>query len=108
MRKEKIDGDTVKPIVVAAVDAVLSTVFKTDDANVRWQLVRDDLLEGLVEVTIGELAKSKVDAGAIEELKQVLSDLIEEIKKGKTIDLVVLRSVLNSRLSSGIALEVSQ
>ena len=112
LRKEFFDdfvhGDTVKPIVVAAVDAVLSTVFKTDDANVRWQLVRDDLLEGLVEVTIGELAKSKVDAGAIEELKQVLSDLIEEIKKGKTIDLVVLRSVLNSRLSSGIALEVSQ
>jgi len=112
LRKEFFDdfdhGDTVKPIVVAAVDAVLSTVFETDDANVRWQLVRDDLLDGLVEVTISELAKSKADAGAIEELKQVLSDLVEEIKKGKTIDLDVFRTALNSRLGSGIALEGTQ
>lgn len=105
---EVMRGETTTPVVVAAMDAVLCTISETSDVKVKWQLLHEDLLNGLVAAAIGALAKSRADAAAIEALEKGFSDLVGEIMIGKTLDMGVLKKTLNSRLGSGIALEVTQ
>ncbi len=94
LRKEFLDklphdhAEAGERLIIAAIDAVLATIFHKDlDAKAAWQLVRSEIITGLVKVSLNQLAKAKLDADTIAKLEDVLMNEVKSLVGGKSFDL---------------------
>ena len=94
LRKEFLDklphdhAEAGERLIIAAIDAVLATIFHKDlDAKAAWQLVRSEIITGLVKVSLNQLAKTKLDADTIDKLEDVLMNEVKALVGGKSFDL---------------------
>ena len=83
----KYAGTRGRPIVAAAVNAVLAAVFDDQVApEVRWQLLRSEAVTAAVSVTLDRLAGVGVDGKTMKTLKEVLSHHLEAVGAGEPVD----------------------
>ncbi|MHC4270235.1 MAG: hypothetical protein ACYSTS_17485 [Planctomycetota bacterium] len=94
LRKEFLDklphdhAEAGERLIIAAIDAVLATIFHKDlDAKAAWQLVRSEIITGLVKVSLNQLAKAKLDADIIAKLEDILMNEVKALVEGKSFDL---------------------
>jgi len=107
LRKEFFDklppdhSQAGQQIIIAAIDAVLATIFSEAlDAKAAWQLLRSDVITGLVKVSLNEMAKSKLDAGTIAKLEEVLKNEVESLVEGKAFNLDSFSKALSESLQA--------
>ncbi|SDL38336.1 hypothetical protein SAMN05660337_2852 [Maridesulfovibrio ferrireducens] len=91
LRKELFDQITYKTetltVAAAAIDAIVYTIFSSQEASVKWILCRDETLTTIVNVLMTELAKSSADVAAVTQIQQIVDGLINDLKNGKKFDL---------------------
>lgn len=88
-----------KQIIIATIDAVLVTIFdKALDAKVAWQLVRSEVIAGIVKISLKQLAKTKLDVDTISKLEDVLKKEVNALVEGKSFSLDAFSTTLSERL----------
>jgi len=94
------DGDHAgQRIAEAAIDAVLATIFADGlHARAAWQLVRTEVIFGLVDVTLERLAESNLGPAAIAILEAVLAGRVKALAGGGAFDLDDFAQELEAQL----------
>jgi hypothetical protein len=88
-------------LIIATIDAVLVTIFdKALDAKAAWQLVRSEVITGLIKVSLNQLAKSRLDQDAISKLEDVLKNEVNALVEGKSFSLDAFSTTLSERLTA--------
>ncbi len=107
LRKEFLDklpqdhAEAGEKLIIAAIDTVLATIFHDDlDARAAWQIVRSEIITGLVQVSLSRLAKSKLDIDSIAKLEDVLTNEIKALVEGKSFDLDAFSTALSESFAS--------
>ncbi len=89
-----------KPIVAATVDVLMEKIFDpNNDEKVAWRLLRTEVIEGLVEVSLLALNKCELSSDKIDKLKGVIEAQLTAINKGKGWDLEKFESDLTTALT---------
>jgi len=76
-----------QPILAAALDATLKTIFEPPGARAAWRLVRTDAVVGIVQVGLGELARRGASPQRVATLDTFLREQAAGIEAGKAWDL---------------------
>ena len=91
LRKELFDQITYKTdtlaVAAAAIDAIVYTIFSSQETSVKWILCRDETLTAIVKILMTELAKSSADLAAVNKIQEIVDVLINDLKNGKKLDL---------------------
>jgi len=92
-------GDTGKRVVTAAIDAVLATVFDPSlEAKAKWQLLRNEVISGMIEVSMDRLSRTKLGAKPVDVLKEVIENQVKELTHGKRFDIGDFTNALDEKL----------
>jgi len=93
-----------QPVVAAALDAVLATVFDTGlDAKAAWTLVRSDIVVGAVQIALSELSKVEISPQAVLALQLFAQAQPALIAGGKPWNLSLFEAGLGMALSAVVA-----
>jgi hypothetical protein len=76
-----------QPILAAALDATLKTIFEPPGARAAWRLVRTDAVVGIVQIGLGELARRGASPQRVATLDTFLREQAAGIEAGKAWDL---------------------
>jgi hypothetical protein len=87
-----------QPVLAAALDATLATIFDPPGARAAWRLARADAVVGLVQVGLGELARRGVSPQRVAALDGVLREQAAGIEAGKAWDLDTFATGLRTTL----------
>jgi hypothetical protein len=104
LRAEFLDrmpaGDPIagQPVLAAALDAILATIFDPPGARAAWRLARADAVVGLVQIGLGELARRGASPQRVAALHNVLREQAAGIEAGKAWDLDTFATGLASAL----------
>ena len=69
-------------------------------ARAAWQLVGNDAIKGLIDVSLDLVAKHGPNSANVEKLRQVLKGEVTELVKGKRFDLEAIRRTLETKLAA--------
>jgi hypothetical protein len=88
-----------QPVISAAVEAIIATIFKEDlDAKVSWQLVRAEIVTTLTQVALEKLAASSLDQEALDRLQECINAQITAIVQSEIFDMDSFTRCLEERL----------
>jgi hypothetical protein len=87
-----------QPILAAALDATLKTIFEPPGARAAWRLARTDAVVGVVQIGLGELARQGASPQRVATLDTFLHDQAAGIEAGKTWDLDTFATGLRTAL----------
>jgi len=76
-----------QPVLAAALDATLATIFDPPGARAAWRLARTDAVVGLVRIGLGELARQGASPRRVAALAGVLREQAAGIEAGQAWDL---------------------
>lgn len=80
--------DTEEALVVSVLDTLISAIFnKNLDPKAAWQLVRAQAIEGLTEVTLRLLSRTKLSPTILATLKAVLKEQATALAEGELFTL---------------------
>jgi hypothetical protein len=89
-----------RPVVAAAVEAVVGTLFDKNLAEkAAWQLLRTEMVTGMVRLVLEKLALSGLDQEAIGKLQECLDKHMLAITQGEVFNLKSLADCLDKKLS---------
>jgi hypothetical protein len=89
-----------RPVVAAAVEAVVGTLFDKNLAyTAAWQLLRTEMVTGIVRLALEKLALSGLDQEAIGKLQECLDKHLLAITQGEVFNLKSLADCLDKKLS---------
>jgi hypothetical protein len=99
-RKEFLDRIAGgEPLVAAALDAMLSTIFDSEaSADVQWRLVQSEAIRSVVRVGLDQLARAQLRPELIAPLKAVLVAQVKLIGDGKPWDVHTFEADLSAAL----------
>jgi hypothetical protein len=87
-----------KPVIAAALDAILATIFDQPGAKAAWRLTRADTVVGLVRIGLGELARFGPTPERVGQLDAFLRDQAAAIEAAKPWDLETFGAGLRKAL----------
>ena len=87
-----------QPVLAAALDAMLATIFDPPGARAAWRLARTDAVVGLVQVGLGELARRGATPQRVAALDGVLRTQAAGIEAGQAWDLDTFATGLRTAL----------
>jgi len=80
--------DTEEALVVSVLDTLISAIFnKNLDPKAAWQLIRSQAIEGLTEVTLRLLSRTKLTPTILATLKTVLKEQATALAEGELFTL---------------------
>ncbi len=80
--------DTEEALVVSTLDTLMSAIFsKNLDPQAAWQLIRTQAIEGLTEVTLRLLSRTKLTPTILATLKTVLKEQATALAEGELFTL---------------------
>ena len=87
-----------QPVVAAALDAMLATLFAPPGARAAWRLARTDAVVGVVQIGLGELARRGASPQRVATLDGFLREQAAAIEAGKAWDLDTFATGLRTAL----------
>jgi hypothetical protein len=87
-----------KPVLSAALDAMLATIFDQPSAKTKWRLTRADAVLGIVQIGLGELARLGPSPERVVKLEMFLRDQAVVIEADKAWDLTMFAEDLRIAL----------
>jgi hypothetical protein len=89
-----------QPVITAILDAVFDTVFDEGlDPKAAWSLVRNEVIRGVVNISLQQLTKAGLTEGNIKKLKPILDGQVTIIMSGKPWDLFLFEAKLSKALA---------
>jgi hypothetical protein len=76
-----------QPVIAAALDVVLATIYAAPGARAAWRLARADAVGGVVKIALGELARQGASPQRVATLDTFLREQAAGIEAGKAWDL---------------------
>jgi hypothetical protein len=89
-----------QPVIAAALDAVLATIYGPPGARSAWRLGRADAVVGVVQVGLGELARQGASPHRVAALDAFLRTQAAGIEAGQAWDLDTFATGLRTALGS--------
>ncbi len=89
---------TAKPLIAAALDASLATIFSQPGAKTAWRLTRADTVVGVVRILLGELARCGPTAERVRQLDAFLRDQAATIEAAQPWDVGTFATGLRQEL----------
>ncbi|HSB80468.1 MAG TPA: hypothetical protein VLM91_16935 [Candidatus Methylomirabilis sp.] len=101
-RKEFLDRmPGGEPLVAAALDAMLSTIFGSQArAEVQWRLVQSEAIRSVVHIGLDQLARAQLRPELVSRLQAVLDAQVKLISDGKSWDANTFEAALNAALQA--------
>ena len=93
------DGQN-RTIASAAIDAIISSIFKCQSTQIKWRICRDEVLQKIVSILMAELADSKASPQSVDALKVIVDTFINDLKNGGKIDFENLKELANEKLNA--------
>lgn len=87
-----------KPILAAALDAMLKTIFQPPGPRAAWRLARADEVAGVVHLCLGELARQGPSAERVALLDTFVQEQAAAIEAGRAWDLDTFASGVRTAL----------
>jgi hypothetical protein len=87
-----------KPVIAAALDATLATIFNQPGARAAWRLTRADAVVAVVRIGLAELARSGPTAERVGQLGTFLRDQAAAIEAARPWDLETFATGLRKAL----------
>ena len=87
-----------KPVIAAALDAILATIFNQPGAKAAWRLTRADAVVGVTRIGLGELARVGATPERVGQLDAFLRDQAAAIEAAKPWDLETFSTGLRKAL----------
>lgn len=87
-RRELLEdlGPAGEPLVAAAVDAVLATIFGADDRRARWQLLRDEAVVAAIVLSLDRLADARIDRESVARLRAAWGEIAADLADGGPLE----------------------
>ena len=76
-----------QPVVAAAIDAMLTTIFEPPGARAAWRIARAEAVVGIVQLGLGELARRGAGPAEVTALDAFVREQIVGIEAGRPWDL---------------------
>lgn len=89
-----------KPVLAAALDAMLATIFEPPGARAAWRLTRTEAVVGIVQVGLGELARRGASPERVAALDAFLKEQAAGIEGGRAWDLDTFTTGLRTALGA--------
>jgi hypothetical protein len=87
-----------QPVITAALDVVLATLYAAPGARAAWRLARADAVVGVVQIALGELARQGASPQRVATLDAFLREQAAGIEAGKAWDLDTFATGLRTAL----------
>ena len=101
-RKEFLDKlpQSLQPLVAPALDAIFKTIFDDQlDPRAAWQVVRNETIVALVNLSLDQLAKTNLTPGKLTVFSTFIRDQVAALATGGALDLQTLESKLQTLLT---------
>jgi hypothetical protein len=103
LRKEFLDKlpQNAQPLVAAALDAIFKTIFDSQlDARAAWQVVRNETIVCLVDLSLAQLAKAGLTADQVTKFAAFIQAQVAALATGAALDLTSLETKLQQALAA--------
>lgn len=94
-------GVEARPVIAAALDAVVASIFKPGlDAKAAWQLVRAEAMNGVVQIALRQLSRSRLTLAAIMALQTSMKQFTDALANGAPLLLETWEADLQQALAN--------
>jgi hypothetical protein len=87
-----------QPVLAAALDAILATIYDPPGARAAWRLARADAVVGVVQIGLGELARQGASPQRVAALDAFVREQAAAIEAGRAWDLDTFATGLRTAL----------